>query len=564
MQEFIKKHPEFCALSLLTFLCAFFLFFGIDFYPILDNSEAMFASISKNIFATDDFKILMLNMQPFLDKPPLYFWLIAKSMQLFNMCNELSIRLPNAIISLIFVFFTYFMGKNLVSRLFGVTSSIILLTSLSYLLLSHIAILTIAFSFLLTSALYFGFYASIQEEKSSKTKYFWWAFYLFCAIACLVKGLIGIILPLLILIIYNIFSKNLKSMFKPINFLVGMLIFLPITLPWYYEMYVLFGSSFVKNYIYIPHFKLLFKNLIYYLLLFIPAFMPWSFIFIGYVLNTIKTVIARLKNSTRFSLITLEQKLNFFCLTSFVLILLYISLSEKSIYSLLLLIPSATILTTYFLCGTDINELFKKKVVSFSTYTLATFFTVSTISLAFFYMFLPLNLYEHVQKFKNFVIIGINFASILMLLKLKNKSVLSTLTTYVFSMFFIIVFTVVHGFNMFYFSGENELVTYAKYATNKNIKLITYNLPVKPSILMESSDYVYFVQSGEVKELNKLLEDNRKDLSYLILRNKDIQKTLDKIDSKIYLVDSGDKYSLFSNIELPKKAISMSKFFNEQ
>ena len=151
-----------------------------------------------------------------------------------------------------------------------------------------------------------------------------------------------------------------------------------------------------------------------------------------------------------------------------------------------------------------------------------------------------------------------------MLLKLKNKSILSTLTTYVFSMFFIIVFTVVHGFNMFYFSGENELVTYAKYSTNKNIKLITYNLPVKPSILMESSDYVYFIQSEEVKELNKLLKDNRKNLSYLILRNKDIQKTLDKIDSEIYLVDSGDKYSLFSNIELPKKAISMSKFFNEQ
>ena len=81
---------------------------------------------------------------------------------------------------------------------------------------------------------------------------------------------------------------------------------------------------------------------------------------------------------------------------------------------------------------------------------------------------------------------------------------------------------------------------------------------------MESSDYVYFIQSEEVKELNKLLKDNRKNLSYLILRNKDIQKTLDKIDSEIYLVDSGDKYSLFSNIELPKKAISMSKFFNEQ
>ena len=76
MQNFIKKYPEFCAVCLLTLLCLFFLFFGLDFYPILDDSEALFASVAKNILVHDDFKLLVLNMQPFLDKPPLYFGLL--------------------------------------------------------------------------------------------------------------------------------------------------------------------------------------------------------------------------------------------------------------------------------------------------------------------------------------------------------------------------------------------------------------------------------------------------------------------------------------------------------
>ena len=178
-------------------------------------------------------------------------------------------------------------------------------------------------------------------------------------------------------------------------------------------------------------------------------------------------------------------------------------------------------------------------------------------------MFLPLNLFEQVQQFKNFLVIGINFLSILLLLKLKNKDVLAMISSYVFSMFFIIVFTVVHGFNMFYFSGENELVEYAKFAKSKDTKLIVYNLPVKPSILMESSDKVYFIDKKQILDMVDVLNLEKNKICYIILKNKDVSDTLQKLPMQIYLLDSGDKYSIYSNIELPKKAISLSKFYNK-
>ena len=45
MQEFIKKHPEFCALSLLTFLCAFF--FPKKFFLTFSQKKTLVEQTSK-------------------------------------------------------------------------------------------------------------------------------------------------------------------------------------------------------------------------------------------------------------------------------------------------------------------------------------------------------------------------------------------------------------------------------------------------------------------------------------------------------------------------------------
>lgn len=563
MQNFIKKYPEICSIALLTLLCLFFLFFGLDFYPILDDSEALFASVAKNILTHDDFKLLVLNMQPFLDKPPLYFWLIAQSINLFDAFNEFSVRLPNTIISFIFVFFVYFIGKHVLSRKFGLVSAIILLTNLAYLILSHVAIFEVTFSFFITLAVYFAFLANLEDERSTKKKYYWWLFYVFCGIACLVKGIFGLVLPFSIMLIYYALIKKTKEIFKPIHFIVGLFIFIPIAIPWFYEMSILFGDKFIQNYVYAPSFSNFIKNLFFFALIFIPAFMPWIFILYGDLVDVVNKIIARFKNNTHFSIITVEQKVSLFALVYFVVTYFTICLFAKSAFSILLLVPSASLLTAYLLCSSDVNEFYKKKVISFSTYIIAILFTVSTISFAFLYMFLPLNLFEQVQQFKNLLIIGINFLSILLLLKLKNKDVLAMLSSYILSMFFIIVFTVVHGFNMFYFSGENELVEYAKFAKSKDTKLITYNLPVKPSILMESSDMVYFIEKNHFNDIVKILETENDKVCYIILKNRDLQDVLEKLPVRIFMLDSGDKYSIYSNVELPKKAISLSKFYNK-
>jgi len=293
--------------------------------------------------------------------------------------------------------------------------------------------------------------------------------------------------------------------------------------------------------------------------------MPWIFIFIGYLLDATIKLITRFRNNAKFSFITVEQKISLFGILIFLVTLFTMSLlPKKNPTFILLLIPSAAILTGYFICAKDISESFKTKLISISTHILAILFTVSTLTFAFVYMFLPTDIFEQVQQFKNILIIGVNFLSILMLLKLKNKNIFSIIGTYVFSMFFIIIFTIVHIFNMFYLSGENELISFSQYTANKSSQLIAFNITVKPSILINSAEFVYFIEKPDTKQLNKNLALKNAKITFVIFKNKDIDKYLNKTKTTLYLIDRGNKYSIYSTVELPGKALTRNKFYSSK
>lgn len=562
MQKFIKKYPEFSSICLITLLCVLFLFFGLVFYPSLNTTGIMFSSLTANIATHDNFKNLFLDMQPLLNNSAFYILPITGIVKILNTFNDMNTQILNTFITFAFVFSTYFMGKHLLSRMYGIVSAILIATSLGYIIFSHTSILTLIFSFLITTALYFGFLAIIQDDRNKRKKYYCWLFYIFCAFASIIKGLAGLILPFSVMLIYCFLTKRLKTLFKPKYFLVGLIIFALIDLPWVYQIYNILGLPFIEKYSYLPKFELEnLKNILYYGKLFLISFMPWTILFIGFLINFTKNIILRIKNNNGFNLIKVEQKLNLMTSIYFVIAAIAITLLPVSNYHIILIFPSASLLTASFLYSADVNEKFKSKIVTISTYILAIIFTVILITFTFLYLFLPTNIFEQSQQITNITLIVINLLSILLLLKLKNKSLLTTIISYIVAMVLILIFAIVHSTNMFYYSGENELISFSKYAESKDSKLITYNLQVKPRMLMKDSDKIYFLTKRDFNTLEELLKNEEK-AYYIILKNKDIQDVTSKLSTELYTLDTGDKYSLLSNINMPKKSISLSKFYN--
>src|SRR5579884_2062879 len=78
--------------AIIVFACLF----GIGSYPLLDNNEGLYASISRDMLASGHYIIPHLNGVPYLEKPPLLYWLTALSMSLFGI-NEMAARLPEAL-----------------------------------------------------------------------------------------------------------------------------------------------------------------------------------------------------------------------------------------------------------------------------------------------------------------------------------------------------------------------------------------------------------------------------------------------------------------------------------
>ncbi len=564
IEDFTGNHPEICSLTLLLLLCGIFLFWGLDFYPLLDVDETRYAIMSRDLANSKDWNLLLLNSVPFLEKPPLYFWIVAASIKFFGKFTEFAVRFPIALISSFLVFMTYFFGKKVLSRKFGLLSSIILLTSVFFLILSHVAILDMVLTVALASALYLAFLSFYVSEKYKK--YCWWGFWTFAGLGFLAKGILAIAIPVVVMFLYCLFTKNLKALFKPINFVVGFIIFLLISLPWHVIMFNDYGWGFINEYFVKHHFARLLTSqdlgrkhgFFYFVPVFIVAFMPWTFIFLASVYDGLKKLYVKLKNSESLIPQNKEQELILFSSIFFVVVFGVMSVSSTKLPTYILpALPAAALITGIFWCRAE-NDEQTKKSVTISTYLVAGIFILAAIIASFAYIFLPQTYLELVSPFKYSVLIGCAFVGMYLILKLNTQQSLSIFSGYVITMFFVITFAVTNLFGLIYAGGENELVLFSNYANSQDTRLVTFDFAVKPSTKINYSNYVYFITDDNFEKLYSLVS-NKVVPTYVIVKNRQVEtyNYKNKLEKYLYPVQIGKKYSLYINKKLPEKSKSI-------
>lgn len=433
---FVNKHPEGFCLLLLAVMCIIFLFFGLGSYPLLDVDETRYAVMARSMVHSWNWVDLKLNAVPFLEKPPLYFWLVAASIKFFGHFSAWTVRLPIALCSSFLVFFTYFVGKKVISRKFGVISALILLTSVFFLMLSHIAIIDMVLTVFMTSAIYCAFLTNFCEEKYKK--YYWWYFYTFIGLGFLSKGILAFAIPVAIVFLYHWITKTLKEVFKPVNILPGLFIFLLIAVPWHILMYQHYGYQFIKEYFLIHHFGRLMgseyigreRPLLYFVPVFLAGFMPWTLIFIAFVFDGCKSLVERFKAfqgsfkekiSATLEVTNNEQKLLlFFSIFFIVVFALFSSSSTKLPTYILPAFPAAALLTGYFWWMADEKGL-HQKAIAITTHIFAAIFIFAAAAASITYYFLPGDIQNQIHSFKESVILAFYLLAILLLLRLNVK-----------------------------------------------------------------------------------------------------------------------------------------------
>jgi len=194
--------------------------------PLIEPDEARYSDIPSLMNRTG-YITPHLNHVVYLEKPPLCYWVTALLFKIFGE-NEFSSRLFVALCAWGCILLVYRMGVFFHDEKTGLYSAGVLSTFLYHSVLGKINILDMPLTFFVCLATWAGYrYFSGDCQR----KGWLYLLYLNCALAFLTKGLIGIVFPFAITILWLSISKrwgDILKLFSP----VGMILFLLISCPW--------------------------------------------------------------------------------------------------------------------------------------------------------------------------------------------------------------------------------------------------------------------------------------------------------------------------------------------
>jgi dolichol-phosphate mannosyltransferase len=185
----VSKVTRWAACALLGLLSCLLLLPNLS-YPLVDPDEGRYAEISREMLESGDYIVPTQFGKPYLDKPPLLYWLTATSFQVFGI-SETAARLVPALSALATIMAVYVLG----ARLFGHTTAwlagLALLSCCGFLLSGRFVFIDTLLTLFTTVGILTGCLAC----RESKLHFRWWvASALACALGMLAKGPIAVVL----------------------------------------------------------------------------------------------------------------------------------------------------------------------------------------------------------------------------------------------------------------------------------------------------------------------------------------------------------------------------------
>ncbi|NDU51385.1 glycosyltransferase family 39 protein [Francisella tularensis subsp. holarctica] len=312
---------------LIIYIVYFFVFLGWRHLSIPD--EGRYPEIAREMLSSGNWVTPTINGVPFLDKPPLYYWLEATSMHFFGI-TPLAIRLPQALFGILGCISIYVFGRYLYSRFAGVLASFILAANVLYFFEAHYANMDLIVATLLLIA-FFLCLTSLKQTKTKNKRLLMYAAYFVSALAFLTKGLIAIVFPCMTIFVWMLITNNwyrLKELYVP----TGAVLFVVIVTPWLVLAqqqnpdFLYFFFYFQQFYRFVGHG---FNNAIgpwFYFVIILAVFLPFSILLLNRLFKGAKIIWQNRKQDSTTLLIAL------WCL----LILIFFSIPSSKIVSYIL------------------------------------------------------------------------------------------------------------------------------------------------------------------------------------------------------------------------------------
>jgi 4-amino-4-deoxy-L-arabinose transferase-like glycosyltransferase len=208
---------------------------------LTDRDEGSNAEAAREMLETGDWISPTLNYEPRFAKPAFVYWLINGSYNLFGI-NEFSARFPSAFSGLCVVLLQYAFVYRWLGAPLAWLSSIMLLLNMEFLAINRMVLTDPELVVFTTLAGYSFWHALHGSTKTSR----WWfiCFYLAMGLGMLVKGPVGIIIPLVGVIPYLTLTRQLEKFWQKGFPLLGTGLVLLVAAPWYVAMFQIHGEAY--------------------------------------------------------------------------------------------------------------------------------------------------------------------------------------------------------------------------------------------------------------------------------------------------------------------------------
>ncbi len=214
--------------TLIFFVIPFIIYIALlAVIPLMEPDEGRYSAIPSEMNLSGDYVTPHLKGTVYLEKPPLCYWATALSFKIFGE-NEFASRLFTALCAWGCILLVYSIGTYFHDSKTGFYAAVVLTTSLYHFAIGRINILDMPLAFFVCAAIWMGYRYFSEAGERKKWLYL---FYLLCALAFLTKGLIGIVFPFAVIVIWLILSKRWRDIFRLFS-PVGILIFLAVAGPW--------------------------------------------------------------------------------------------------------------------------------------------------------------------------------------------------------------------------------------------------------------------------------------------------------------------------------------------
>ena len=273
-------------LLLLLAIIAFYLY-GLGHLPFVGPDEPRYAEVAREMYLRGDLITPTLGGKPWFEKPALLYWMIMGGFRLFGV-SEWAARIGPALCGLLTSAAVFWIGRSVCSRSetglggLGLWSALIAGSMGGLIAFSRAASFDIVVT--MTTTIAFACFLRAELEKEDKRRNLLLAcFYIFVGASLLAKGLVGIVIPFGVVIVYYLFRRRWPERGILMSLLWGPPIALVVAASWYGPVIARNGWPFIDQFFIQHHFARYVSNkyrhpqpVYYYVIVIVLLTLPWT------------------------------------------------------------------------------------------------------------------------------------------------------------------------------------------------------------------------------------------------------------------------------------------------